>query len=123
MIQIDMDMPKSCIKCQFCVQKYAADEDDCYGDMCLAMTYRYDDDRLVNHYEDENGDYIDFNIETGRHPDCPLHEVKTGHWIHLSKGDKCSACGYETGRFESESNYCPGCGTKMFEPQERYNAQ
>ena len=39
--------------------------------------------------------------------------VKTGYWIHLSKCDKCSECGYETGRFESESNYCPNCGIKM----------
>ena len=66
-----MDLPKSCSDCPFCVQKYATDEYDAYGDMCLAMVRRWDDDRLVNYYEDEDGEYHDFDIESGRHPDCP----------------------------------------------------
>ena len=74
-----MDLPKSCNDCPFCVQKYATDEDDVWGDMCLAMSYMtWEDDRMVNNYEDEDGGYHDFDIKTGRHPDCPMRERK-GH--------------------------------------------
>ena len=40
-----------------------------------------------------------------------------GHWIYEGAGYcHCSVC--ETSRYGTE-NFCPKCGTKMFEPQER----
>lgn len=75
-----MDLPKSCNDCPFCAQKFATYEDESWGDMCLAMTYKiWDDERLVNHYEDEDGEYLDFDIESGRHPDCPMRERRKPH--------------------------------------------
>ena len=37
------------------------------------------------------------------------------HWIHWSRSDECSNCGYDTGKYESPSKYCPACGAKMDE--------
>ena len=36
-----------------------------------------------------------------------------GHWIHWSRSDECSNCGYNTGKYEEGSNYCPNCGARM----------
>ena len=46
-------------------------------------------------------------------PAADVVEVRHGRWIHLSKGDSCSECGYQTGRYESGKNYCPNCGAPM----------
>lgn len=70
----DMDLSKSCSDCPFCMWKYASDEDDDGGAECIAMVRRWDDERLVDHYENEDGDFIDFDIKSGRHPDCPMSE-------------------------------------------------
>jgi hypothetical protein len=51
-------------------------------------------------------------------------EPKTGHWIFVDKAHEhahCSECDYGNvdlldGR---PHNFCPNCGAKMFEPQER----
>jgi len=40
-------------------------------------------------------------------------QVKTGHWKH----NKCDVCG--ASRPPLFDNYCPNCGSKMIEPQER----
>lgn len=39
--------------------------------------------------------------------------VRHGHWLHSARTDRCSLCGWETGKYESPSRYCPGCGAKM----------
>ena len=65
-------------------------------------------------------------------------EPKTGHWEEVSEeyiqvydlngipscGDEriCSECGFETvfiGEHCSQYKYCPNCGARMVEPQER----
>ena len=46
-------------------------------------------------------------------------EPKTGHWIDIDEGFspcECSEC--ESVEF-IKSKYCPNCGARMFEPQER----
>lgn len=57
-------------------------------------------------------------------PSVTPQEPKTGHWIPLGYEDEwwgevctCSECGSSMFR----SNYCPNCGAKMIEPQEREN--
>ena len=45
--------------------------------------------------------------------DDDIVEIKHGKWFHLSKGDLCSECGFQTGRYESGRNYCPMCGAHM----------
>ena len=41
-------------------------------------------------------------------------QPKTGHWIDVFGGCKCSECDCLEGWY---SNYCPTCGIKMVEPQ------
>ena len=47
-----------------------------------------------------------------------MQKSKTGHWIDIGSGEKCSECheiqyGYDNHRF-----YCGNCGCRMVEPQE-----
>ena len=42
-----------------------------------------------------------------------LEQSKTGHWLHWSRSSECSVCGYDTGKYECESKYCPNCGARM----------
>lgn len=44
---------------------------------------------------------------------------KMGHWIHFAWSDDCSECGWSTGKYESPTNYCPNCGAKMAESEEK----
>ena len=48
-----------------------------------------------------------------------------GHWINIdvthSQCDKCSAV-FEIASANGEANFCPNCGAKMVEPQEREEA-
>ena len=66
------------------------------------------------------------------HRICELPPVnpqpKTGHWINVNEGKwntipayKCSACGANADLrdWSGESLFCPWCGAKMVEPQER----
>ena len=39
--------------------------------------------------------------------------VARGKWIHFSRGDQCSECGYDTGKYEEGRNFCPNCGADM----------
>ena len=39
--------------------------------------------------------------------------VVHAHWKHYSQSDDCSNCGWSTGKYESPTPYCPGCGAKM----------
>ena len=41
--------------------------------------------------------------------------VVKAHWIHLSSCDKCSECGYETGKYEDAGRFCKACGALMIE--------
>ena len=54
-------------------------------------------------------------------------QPKTGHWIvheieNTLKWLECSNCHCETS-YNVMHNYCPNCGAKMFEPQERSNKE
>ena len=52
--------------------------------------------------------------------ELPSLQPKTGHWIDHQEGRwiyaKCSKC--ETVH-DTRTNYCPNCGCRMVEPQER----
>ena len=57
---------------------------------------------------------------------CTEQEPKTGHWIPVYQGDeiidyRCSECefGNTFGKGTIGMNFCPVCGAKMVEPQER----
>lgn len=41
------------------------------------------------------------------------YERKKGEWIHFSRSDECSVCGYDTGKYEAPSRFCPNCGADM----------
>lgn len=45
-----------------------------------------------------------------------VNSTKTGHWIDEFGGCECSECGCLEGGY---SDYCPNCGARMIEPQER----
>lgn len=34
-------------------------------------------------------------------------------WVHYAQTDECPHCGWETGKYESPSRFCPGCGAKL----------
>lgn len=40
-------------------------------------------------------------------------EKKKGKWIHFSRSDECSVCGYNTGKYEAPTWFCPKCGADM----------
>lgn len=42
-----------------------------------------------------------------------LVERKKGKWIHFSRSDECSVCGYDTGKYEAPTWFCPKCGADM----------
>ena len=46
-------------------------------------------------------------------PAADVRPVVHGEWIHLSKSDKCSVCGYDTGKYEPPTWFCPKCGADM----------
>lgn len=56
----------------------------------------------------------------------PVNPTKTGHWIKVTNGrggHECDLCheyapSYQSGD-EYLSKYCPSCGERMIEPQER----
>ena len=44
-------------------------------------------------------------------------QQKTGKWLHFAQSDECSVCGYNTGKYESPSRYCPNCGCRMMQEE------
>ena len=85
-------------------------------------------------------DFIDRELDfiKAKINDLPSVTQKSGKWIKIQSGDKdfpesivCSKCGSENshldfnenaepiGKVFVTSNYCPNCGAKMVEPQER----
>ena len=42
-----------------------------------------------------------------------LVERKKGERIHFSRSDVCSVCGYDTGKYEAPTWFCPKCGADM----------
>lgn len=46
-------------------------------------------------------------------PSADVRENVRGRWIKLSRCDKCSVCGWETGRYGSVSKFCPDCGAQL----------
>lgn len=106
MIQIDMDIPKTCDDCPFHIyhsgKKYVCVATPLFYPMNLA------------------------NYKDGRKDFCPLKEIaqepRKGHWIAnapqydmLNPQYICSECGNAHTR---TTPYCEMCGAKMFEPQE-----
>lgn len=101
MIQIDMDMPKSCADCPC-------------GDAQDGWCYVHNEvlERTGNGYP-----------STGTRPDwCPLKEVKHGKWIWTEDKDdqygyvyKCSVCGTST--IGDSERFCGWCGARMDEDE------
>ena len=46
-------------------------------------------------------------------PAADVVERKKGKWIHFSRSDECSVCGYDTGKYEAPTWFCPKCGADM----------
>ena len=42
-----------------------------------------------------------------------VEKVWKGKWLQFARLDKCTKCGYETGRSEYGNNFCPACGRAM----------
>ena len=45
--------------------------------------------------------------------ECIAEKRKKGKWIHFSRSDECSVCGYDTGKYEAPTWFCPKCGADM----------
>lgn len=60
----------------------------------------------------ELADLID---ETENYPAADVRENARGKWIRGSRSDRCSVCGYETGRYAEGLNFCPNCGADVRE--------
>lgn len=101
MIQIDMEMPKSCSKCPLFNGEFGE---------CQHLGFN------VN-----NAIKTDFTEE--RELNCPLKEVPNGEWIERDDGwgdnyYDCSVCGESWATidgtpFDNGMKYCPNCGAKM----------
>lgn len=105
MVQIDMEMPHSCMECDYCYKTNV-------GSVCM------------------NGDchfeYVD-RYTKSRHPGCPLIEVRKGKWITDKYGNViCSECGWCAPEIivgclvnrhlaYYKSNFCWHCGADMRE--------
>lgn len=46
-------------------------------------------------------------------PAADVAPVVHGYWKHWARSDECSVCGFDTGKYQGPSNYCPSCGAKM----------
>ena len=81
MIQIDMDMPKSCAVCPF---NSRCDDCECIPNFCMAMLMEDqegDCHPMIGYFNDGTHEYdpeIGFTPEDRRQEWCPLKEVKRG---------------------------------------------
>lgn len=124
MIQIDMDMPKSCAVCRF---NSRCDDCVCACNWCKAVDFKDDDDAIIGCFNDGTREYdpeIGFTPEDHRMEWCPLKEVKHGKWdIEISHDGyqatyRCSECGHQfkwlyDPHFPPVFNYCQKCGAYM----------
>lgn len=84
MIQIDMDMPKSCTKCRF---NSCCDDCECVPNRCKAVDFDDDDKAIIGRFRDW---YSDEEPEEGYTPEtrrmewCPLMESGDG-WIPVTE--------------------------------------
>lgn len=51
-------------------------------------------------------------------PAADVRPVVHGEWIHFSRSDECSVCGYDTGKYEAPTWFCPKCGADMRKKEE-----
>lgn len=124
MIQIDMDMPKSCAVCRF---NSRCANCECAWNYCTAAGFENDDDTRIGCFNDGTREYdpeIGFTPEDHRQDWCPLREVKHGKWdIEISDDGhqatyRCNECGHRfkwvyDQRFPPVFNYCQRCGSRM----------
>lgn len=108
MIQIDMDMPKSCAVCRFNSRCASC---ECKFNHCTAT-------EMVG--VDGVQSYI-APPEDRRQTWCPLEEQKRGYWWHYEEFLICSACGtrFDDGIMvyieKRVPKFCPNCGARMKE--------
>lgn len=60
-----------------------------------------------------NSENIALQEEIKLIPAADVVERKKGKWIHFSRSDECSVCGYDTGKYEAPTWFCPNCGADM----------
>ncbi len=121
MIQIEMDMPKSCAVCRF---NSRCDDCEHICNYCMAADFKDDDDARIGYFNDGSHEYdpeIGFTPEDRRQDWCPLKEVKHGKWIKADSQQyfrkhypcfTCSECGYRKDS-QKKWNYCPNCGARI----------
>lgn len=86
---------------------------------CDNAISREDVIKLIQCSEYELQDRVDNDAMCDDIRDLPPVTQKLGHWIHFAQSDDCSECGWSTGKYISPSKYCPNCGVRMVEPQEK----
>lgn len=77
-----------------------------------------DDEHLADMVMAHNDGVLEYQTQLSLLPPINSQEPKTGHWISRNSfllQYKCSECGWESEKY----NFCPNCGAKMIEPQER----
>ena len=131
MVAINMELPKTCGKCPFCI--YTAEEKKAIG-YCNTSDEDYYCKALDRFME---YDKVDGGVDIlGKPSDCPLKEVPTAYWKEFSQGAyhgqdeygepiwrdvivrHCSRCNRRT---VIKENYCPNCGSRMVEEQQGEN--
>lgn len=108
MIQIDMEMPKSCAVCRF---NSRCDDCEHVPNYCMAADFKDNDDARIGYFNDGTHEYdpeIGFTPEYSRMEWCPLKEVKHGKWVD----NECTNCGYIV-RPWNNTPFCPNCGVRM----------
>ena len=65
----------------------------------------------------ENDEYVKCLETVAEHLEslhaADVRPVARGKWIHFSRSDECSVCGYDTGKYEAPTWFCPNCGADM----------
>ena len=134
MIQIDMEMPKSCAVCPF---NSRCDNCECIPNFCMAMLMKDqegDCHPMIGYFNDGTHEYdpeIGFTPEDHRQDWCPLkegHKHLYGNFAEWERFEgnngkpiwRCSECEVPLGDYEGETepkvmgyNYCPCCGARM----------
>ena len=96
--------------CEDCISRKLLSDNICEGISCNECSF--------NEIDDESGCLLQKRLD-----ELPSVQPKpkTGHWIYDGDQIICNRCFKAFGfiSLKLTSNYCPNCGAKMIEPQER----
>lgn len=102
------------------IQALESQSEDCISrrEAIKKFTYNYKGKRIPDYDCDNWPVQIDIKTVKEMLRELPpvIPQPKMGHWIDVFGGCECSECGCLEGGY---SDYCPNCGAKMVEPQER----